>query len=291
MMLNVLNNIFSNREIATGIWLLIFIAFVFISSRTRKAAKGVLRAACTKKLVIPFFIMICYAGLLVYWWTFLSLWKWIYIKDVTVWVLFAGIPICFKAVEEHIDTHYFFNMVINNLKFTVFVEFIISVFTFSLIAELAIIPVLTFIFMLDAVAGMKEEFIIVKKLLTWLLAIAGFIFICCTFKEALASYQTIGILDSIVSFCIPIILSVFYVPIAYFFAVYAKYEIVFIRMSFKEPTDKTIRCKHRFAILKSCGLSYKNLCRFEEYYIKNMYVTMKQTEFDNLIRNFKSNCF
>ncbi|MHB9923651.1 hypothetical protein CF091_09085 [Clostridium botulinum] len=66
MMLNVLKNIFSNREIATGIWLLIFIAFVFISSKTRKSAKGVLRAACTKKLVIPFFIMICYAGLLVY---------------------------------------------------------------------------------------------------------------------------------------------------------------------------------------------------------------------------------
>lgn len=92
----------------------------------------------------------------------------------------------------------------------------------------------------------------------------------------------------LVSFCVPIAFSGLYIPVAYGFAIYAKYEILFIRMSFKEPKDKKVTRNHRIAVLSVCKLSYKKVVQFEQEYVKSMYVTMKQIEFDGLIEKFKA---
>ncbi len=47
-------------------------------------------------------------------------------------------------------------------------------------------------------------------------------------KEAISSYQTLGAIDLLVSFCVPIAFSGLYIPVAYGFAIYAKYEMLFI---------------------------------------------------------------
>ncbi|KOF57344.1 hypothetical protein AGR56_12965 [Clostridium sp. DMHC 10] len=64
--------------------------------------------------------------------------------------------------------------------------------------------------------------------------------------------------------------------------------MLFIRMSFKEPEDKKIKLNHRLAVLRACKLSYKHIIQFEREYVKNMYISMKPVEFDDLIKNFKT---
>lgn len=283
-----LSDIFSTREIAIGIWLLIFIIFVFASSKIRKSAIDVLKAACTPKLSIPFIGMLIYAVLLVFMLTLLPIWKLIYIKDIVLWVLFAGVPSCFKAIERQIDEHYFLNMILDNLKFIVLVEFIINSFTFNIIVELIMLPAIVFIFMLDTVAGTKAEFLSLKKVTTWIITFLGLAIFWFIFKEAWSSYHNLRIVDLLVSFFIPFVFSCLYMPIAYMFAIYAKYEILFLRMSFKEPKDRVVQQNHRKAVLRACGLSYKRICRFEKECVNNMYVSMKQNEFDELVKAFKS---
>jgi hypothetical protein len=99
----------------------------------------------------------------------------------------------------------------------------------------------------------------------------------------------LGDIDLLVSFCIPIIFSALYIPVAYGFAVYAKYEMLFVRMSFKEPKDKKVKHNHRLAVLRVCKLSYKKIVQFEQEYVKNIYISMEQIEFDELIKKFKVN--
>lgn len=77
-------------------------------------------------------------------------------------------------------------------------------------------------------------------------------------------------------------------PFAYGFAVYAKYEILFLRMSFREPQNKKIKLMHRWKVILACNLSYKKICEFTKKYVKNMYVTMDETDFDVIISNFKN---
>ncbi len=197
-------------------------------------------------------------------------------------------PVCFNAVSKNIEDNYFRNIVIDNLKFLVLVEFFVGTFTFNLVVEFIMQPVLIFFILLEVVAGTKDQYKEVKKLMNWVVTISGFIILGFTINIAITSYFKFGNADNIVSFFIPIIFSLMYLPVAYGFAVYSKYEILFIRMSFKEPKDKKTIYKHRLKVISACRFSYKDICKFEKEYIKYMYVSMKHDEFNELINNFKS---
>lgn len=139
--------VFSTREVVTCFYILIFTVYVFFSPPIRSSVINVIKSACTVKLVIPFIFMITYAALIVYALTQTSFWKWIYIKDIVIWMLFAGVPVCFNAVSKNIEEHYFRSIIIDNLKFLVLVEFFVGTFTFNLVVEFIMQPVLVlFIF-------------------------------------------------------------------------------------------------------------------------------------------------
>lgn len=53
--------VFSTREIVTIIYISIIILYVFINKKIRSSAIDVLKCASSKKIVIPFFMIIIYA--------------------------------------------------------------------------------------------------------------------------------------------------------------------------------------------------------------------------------------
>lgn len=280
--------VFSTREIAIGLYVLLFIIYIIANKKTHSAAVKFIKSACTKKLVIPFLLMIVYACLFVYVLTFFKFWNWIYIKDITIWVLFAGIPMCFNAVSKHIDKHYFRNMVKDNLKFTALIEFFTGTFTFNIIVEFILQPVIVFTVLLHTMASLKNKHKKVEKFMSGVISLIGIIVLAFTFKTAIDSIGSVEGIDIIVGFCLPISLSILYVPVAYFLAVYSKYELLFIRMSSKCPNDKKLIRKRQTEIFLICGLSYEKICRFEKECIKRMYVTMKNDEFDSMIYELKT---
>lgn len=279
--------LFSNRELALGLYALIFIVWLLCNRKIRPSTINLIKSACHRQLTIPFFFMLCYAGTAVYGLSCLSFWKWQYLKDVVMWVLFAGVPICFNAVNTK-EEQYFRNIVIDNLKFTALVEFIFGTFTLSFIAELIIQPIILLLFLLQATAEKEEKNKAFKQFLDAIIAISGILLLYFTVKEAITSYIYLNVLDLLVSFLIPIIFSALYLPIAYLFAVYAKYQVLFIRMTFKSPKSKKLKRKHRWKVFFACGISYKQICRFEKEYVKRLYVSLPESEFIKLIQEFKA---
>lgn len=278
-------NIFSTREIAVFIYAIIFLVYVLLRNKTRNAAFSVVKAACHIKLIIPFLFVISFSGLFTWLCTYLPFWNWIYIKDIAFWTLFAGVPICFNATSRKLEEHYFKNIIIDNLKFAALVEFITGTFTFHIIGELILQPLLVFFLILQSSLIKKTE--AVKKFVDGLLGIAGLMILGFTIKSAVDSIGDIQFIDITVGLLLPIILSVLYLPVAYIFAVYAKYEILFMRMGFKEPDDKKLKLKHRLAVIGACKFSYKRVCNFLNMYVQKMYVRMSTTEFQTLIDEFR----
>ena len=129
--------------------------------------------------------------------------------------------------------------------------------------------------MLDAIAATKSEYKPAKKLMSFLIIIITIFFLYETVIAAVKRPGSLYTTDTLISLLIPIIFSVLYIPISFFFAVVCRYQIIFMRMGFKEPKDDTtLKIKHRFkTIWKS--------------YIKHMYVGMSTDEFDKLIQQFK----
>lgn len=282
-----MDTIFSTREIATAIWLIMLVIFIFAYPKTYNLAFNVIKTAFTPKLSIPFILILIYSYFLIFALSSMEFWKWKYIKDILIWVLFTGVPLCYNAIVVSAEKNYFSNMILKNFKLAVLVEFIISSFTFKLIVEIILLPIITLLVLLDTFADTKPEYALVKKFTSFLMIFGGIVFIGFAIAEAVNSYQKFGIIDSLVSFFIPIVFSFMYVPVAYGFTVYAEYELLFISISFKEPKDKKIKQKHRMEIFKACGFSINKILKFKKYYATHIYTSMTQKEFNGLIKQFR----
>lgn len=277
--------VFTTREVAIIIYAIGLLIYLLIHKKAKSIVAPVIKAACKIKLIVPFLIVISFAAVITWACTYLPFWDWIYVKDITFWTLFAGVPVCFNAASREIEEHYFRNIIIDNIKFVALVEFFTGTFTLPIILELILQPVLVIFIILQSTLIKKTEK--VKKFIDGLAGFLGLGILALMIISVINSIGSIEFVDIIIGLTLPIVLSTLYLPVAYFFAVYSKYEILFMRMGFKEPNDKKSKRKHRFEVMRCCKLSYKKVCRFLREYLQKMYVRMSNTEFETIINEFR----
>ena len=82
----------------------------------------------------------------------------------------------------------------------------------------------------------------------------------------------------------------FVTPLEYVFELYSKYEMLFVRMCFKEPRDKKVKRKRHLKVIKACGLSVRKIILFQKQCIPRMYVSMSDSEFEALISQLEEIC-
>ena len=283
-------SILSTREWATLIWGCIFMLYVLCYSEIRKSLWNVIVIFFDKKLRILWEIILLYVLTITMVFCYLPIWENIYIKDIIIWFLFSGLIYCMNAVSSEADETYIKKILKDNLKFTMILEFFMSTFTFNIWIELAIIPVITIITVMNVIAERKEEYKSVHKLLDSVLAIAGFWIFYETIKIGINEYKQLNIINTLVSFMIPIAYLILIIPLEYALELYSKYELLFLRMNFKEEKDKKTKIRHRVAIICSCRISVRRVLLFQREYMRRMYVKMKDNEFEKLIREFRNAC-
>ena len=283
-------SILSTREWATLIWGCIFMLYVLCHSEIRKSLWNVIVIFFDKKLRILWEIILLYVLTITIVFCYLPIWENIYIKDIIIWFLFSGLIYCMNAVSSEADETYIKKILKDNLKFTMILEFFMSTFTFNIWIELAIIPVITIITVMNVIAERKEEYKSVHKLLDSVLAIAGFWIFYETIKIGINEYKQLNIINTLVSFMIPIAYLILIIPLEYALELYSKYELLFLRMTFKEEKDKKTKIRHRVAVICSCRISVRRVLLFQREYMGRMYVKMKDNEFEKLIREFRNAC-
>lgn len=283
-------SILSTREWATLIWGCIFMLYVLCHREIRKSLWNVIVIFFDKKLRILWEIILLYVLTITMVFCYLPIWENIYIKDIIIWFLFSGLIYCMNAVSSEADETYIKKILKDNLKFTMILEFFMSTFTFNIWIELAIIPVITIITVMNVIAERKEEYKSVHKLLDSVLAIAGFWIFYETIKIGINEYKQLNIINTLVSFMIPIVYLILIIPLEYILELYSKYEVLFLRMTFKEEKDKRIRLHHRIAILRECNFSVRKILLFQREYMIQMYALMKEDEFNQLMQKFRSAC-
>ena len=283
-------SILSTREWATLIWGCIFMLYVLCHREIRKSLWNVIVIFFDKKLRILWEIILLYVLTITIVFCYLPIWENIYIKDIIIWFLFSGLIYCMNAVSSEADETYIKKILKDNLKFTMILEFFMSTFTFNIWIELAIIPVITIITVMNVIAEKKEEYKSVHKLLDSILAIAGFWIFYETIKIGINEYKQLNIINTLVSFMIPIVYLILIIPLEYILELYSKYEVLFLRMTFKEEKDKRIRLHHRTAIFRECNFSVRKILLFQREYMIQMYALMKEDEFNQLMQKFRSAC-
>ena len=242
-------SILSTREWATLIWGLLLLIYIMCHKEIRKSFWKVIVIFFDKKLRILWEIILLYVLIITMIFYRSSIWENIYIKDIIIWFLFSGLIYCMNAVSSEADEKYIQKVLKDNLKLIMILEFFMSTFTFNIWIELAIIPIITIFTVMNVIAERKAEYKNVHKLLDFVLAIAGFWILYETIKVGIIEYKELNVINTLVSFMIPIVYLVLIIPLEYVLELYSKYELLFLRMTFKEEKDKKTKIRHRVAVL------------------------------------------
>ena len=169
----------------------------------------------------------------------------------------------------------------------VLIEFIFNTFTFNIIVEVILIPFITIIVIMNILAEREEHSEQVKKLMSMILSIIGLVILGLSLKEFIHISDVGEVKVLTISFIIPIVFSLLYIPIAYLFAIFSRYEMLFLRMSFKSPDNKKIFSIRKILAVKICKVSVKKIIEFENKCLPYMYVSMSDNEFNQLIEKVK----
>lgn len=287
-------DIFSTRELATAFWTGIILVAVGMAIVTNKKARKsfieVLKCFFGRKIRMLWEIYFLYIGIITFLFSRLPIWESIYLKDIIIWTLFSGLTICINAVAGEADEKYILKVLKDNIRFTMVTELLLSGFTFSFWVELIIIPITTVIVLFDTVAEHKSDAIAVHKLLQDVIAFAGLCVILQTVRVEILEYRELNVINTLVSFFIPIVYLLLVTPLEYAFELYSKYEMLFIQMHFKEPRDKKVKRKRHLKVIKACGLSVRKIILFQKQCIPRMYVSMSDSEFEALISQLEEIC-
>lgn len=180
------------------------------------------------------------------------------IKDAILWFIGSGIiatinMINLSSSREIIKKHF-----LDNIKVTVFIEFLISTYVFPLLAELVIIPIIFLISILIAMAKMDEKYKDVNRLLSITQGLFGLLIVLYAVFSAIKDYKELIGEASIISFINPIYLMIMYFPIMYCWLLYVIYETVFIKISaiFKNTNNPQLGRRLKIEIVKLCRLNY-----------------------------------
>lgn len=253
--------IFTTREVSIGIYMVIIAIIVWF--KCRREVLNVLQCLFNIQLVIPFMILLVYVSIIIYCSTRMFFWNWIYLKGILMWFIFVGVPFCFNAVHNVLPKDYFTSEITKNFKFVVLLEYITGTYTFNFAIEMVLQPFLAFLVIIGTFVDCDsnkniENCKVIKKTCDFLLCLAGVVIFCFSIKELISSISTIVYKDVIFDLASPIVLSILFLPAAYFMAVISKYQLIFIRMKFYNIAS----FKRKMMIIISCGISYRKLRYF-----------------------------
>jgi hypothetical protein len=279
---------FNSREIATAFWLLLFAVGALSKPDIRRAAGRIVQSFCHVKVFLPAFLLFVYVIVTVAGLKAVGVWRSDLIKDTIVWFCFSGIAMLARFVTADRPGNAFRETMIDSIKVVILVEFLINTYTFPLAVELILVPLLTLIAMLDAVASMKKEYTAVAKVLKGIQMVLGLTILAAAARQALADWHNLDSLDTLRSVALAPILSVFMLPFMYLLLVYSKYETIFVRLNFGTPMPPDLKRYAHCRILMHAGLRLWRLESLLDSHVADLMFARTKPEVDAVLLRAKN---
>ena len=258
--------------------------YVLYNKSTRESFFVLIKLFFTSKIRILWFTSLMYVFFITFLFYQLPCWDSSYIKDVVEWFLFTGLICCMNSVAGDTDETYIKKILKDNFKLIVIIEFLMSTFTFNICIELISIPIVIIIMTMSLILEHKNEYRSAQTFLNFVLSLIGFLIIIGTIKVGIHEYKNLNILNTFISFMIPLIYLILFIPVMYLFELWSKYENLFVKMSFVGEKEKNIQRRRQWLVFKECKLSIHKVLLFQ----KRFCMKILTDEFETILDDFKT---
>lgn len=257
---HIIFSIFNNRELALGLWITIVAVLLLVSDGTREATIRVIRAATHKKLLTALVCMSLYVVAVVYFLFEIGFWQTYLIKDTIIWFIFSGVVGAFAAIGKAKNIDFFVSTIRDSVSLVLLVEFITNLYSFSLLIEFILIPLVTLIVICSTLMDLSPEFQNpesqpVKRLFTFLNISIGLTVLSHSVGLIFINLRIEDSVQSLKSLLLAPILSVMFLGFTYIFVLWSSYEQIFIRLGFGEKKSKQLIAYIKLRILMYCHVN------------------------------------
>ena len=242
-------DIFSNREISLFIWSSIGLIWAFSIKDVRHGIWNVLLISISKPFLTIYAFMLSYIALMLFGLHSLEIWDFGQTKTTVFWTLTVALISLYRANSIKNYPEFFKNSVKDSVGLVIFLEFLVSFYTFGLVAELFIVPILTLIGLLSAVAEFNEKHQSVHKFLNGVMSLIGISFLVNALYRIFIDISEFAHTSTLVDFYTPPLLSVSFLTFLYGLHVFMTYETALLRLSTKKIDKSLTKYAKRKAVL------------------------------------------
>jgi len=275
--------LFSNRELASFFWFIIALVFMLFKKSIRKSIGQVLIALFNKKIISIISAAFIYSGSIILLLYLARIWNTTMVKTSIYWFFMTALVILFNIQKTNENTDYFKNIILDNFKFMLLLEFIVNIHNFSFLFEIIFISIIVFLSLLLALAGTNHKYIIVEKSISIIFSLVGLILLIFSIIDIAKSIQDYTNFEALKTFLLPIVLSIAFVPFACLIAIFMDYEVLFKRYSIFLEDKKLLRYARRRTLVKF-GLKLQQIKSLSPIIMREFYTGMTKEEIKSIIK-------
>jgi hypothetical protein len=265
----IIQEIFNNREISLLIWLLLIFLAILSIKIIRNGLWNVFKMLFQKQFLKVYFFLIVYLSVIFLFLYSIRLWNSTDIKNSVFWFFTVAMVIVF-SINSTKKISDFKKLFFDTIKITIILEFIINLFSFSLLTELIMLPFLTFIVMLQVFSEADNKNFQVTKLLNNILSFIGLSILLFSIYKTYKGSNTVTNIGTLKSFILPIILTILFIPFAYLLSLYSIYQSYFIRLDFMTVKKDKVKTVKKI-IRKTANINLKKLNNIIDNFDKKVF--------------------
>lgn len=231
----------TNREVATAAWVIIFIAWALSREDIRRAILKLARVLLGRMIVLSLALIAVYVYAETRILSLIGLWDNSHVKDTIIWALTVALIMFVNLSKIRDDDEFFRKSALSNFNASVIVSFFVNLYSFPLVVELLLVPLLALLVALQTFAQLKEEYKILRAPLDSVLATIGLAILVYVAYAIYSDFYSFVSFQIAKDFAVPPALSLLFLPITYGFVLLLRYESLFGRLRYYVPDDNLRR--------------------------------------------------
>jgi hypothetical protein len=227
------------------------VVFLLVRKDLRSSVWQVLRTALSPKILIPLLVFVGWVIGLVAAASQVELWGTARVTDTVFWFVTAGLVLFGSIDKISKEPRFVRRTTYATVRAGAFIEVFTEVFVLSLVAELLLVPFLTFLALLSAVAARDPEHHLVKRFVERVLMLVGFGVIGYVTINLINDWGSLDKADVAHQFALPIWLTIGILPYIYLLGLFAAYEMAFVRINLANDRSGWARTRTKIALVST----------------------------------------
>lgn len=251
----------NNRELASVIWLVIVALLIWSKPDLRSGFGPLFRSFLAPAIWIP---LLAFSGYITAWVLLadqIGLWQSDLINDTIVWFLASGAVLFFSPNHVLKQPDFFRRTIKKTLAVGIAIEVFVNLVVLPLPIELILLPVVTFLVLLGAVAEGQDKDGPVKKIVDGVLIWIGLTIFSYVALKLMTDPGQISVSEGLQTFALPVWLALVSLPFIYAFGLIAAYQKAFNMIRFFGREKLAIR-RARISVFKGLGFRLTSVAAF-----------------------------